>query len=50
MWTYVSVGEKSFNHRMVMSRDSFGFKHHVETDVCAVTEVAKNNRLFHDII
>lgn len=39
MWTlaYVSVGEQSFNHRVVVSRDSLGLQHQVETDVCAVT-------------
>lgn len=46
MCTYISVGEQSFNHRMVMSRDSFRFQHQVETDVCAVTVVRKNQS-FH---
>lgn len=43
VWTYISVCEQSFNHRMVMSRDSFCFQHHVETDVCAVTVTGKNH-------
>lgn len=41
--TYVSVGEQSFNHRMVMSWDSFCFQDQVETDVGAVTTSGNNN-------
>lgn len=37
MWTYISVGEQSFNHRVVVSRYPLCFQHQVEADVCAVT-------------
>lgn len=37
VWTYISVGEQSFNHRVVVSRYPLCFQHQVEADVCAVT-------------
>ena len=37
MWTYISVGEQSFNHGMIVNRDTFCFQNQVEADVCAVT-------------
>lgn len=43
VWPYISVGEQSFNHRMVMSWDSFGFQYQVETDVRAVTASGNNS-------
>lgn len=35
--TYISVGEKSFNHRMVVSWNPFCFQNQIEADICAVT-------------
>lgn len=43
VWAYVSVGEQSFNYRVVVSWDAFGFQHQIETDVCTVTEMKKNH-------